>query len=54
IVHRDIKPGNILLQPRDSPFIKFTDFGFSKASDSLKRFGGTRLYLAPKVYQREK
>ncbi|KAH9212571.1 kinase-like domain-containing protein [Leptodontidium sp. 2 PMI_412] len=54
IVHRDIKPGNILLQSRDPPFIKFTDFGLSKASDSLKTFCGTRLYLAPEVYQRKK
>ncbi|CZR65638.1 uncharacterized protein PAC_15538 [Phialocephala subalpina] len=50
IVHRDIKPGNILLFSRDPLHIKFTDFGLSKASNDLKTFCGTQLYLAPEVY----
>ena len=54
IVHRDIKPGNILLQSRDPLYIKFTDFGLSRASNNLKTFCGTKMYLAPEVYERRK
>ncbi|KAF8857852.1 kinase-like protein [Acephala macrosclerotiorum] len=52
IVHRDIKPGNILLQSIDPLHIKLTDFGLSKASDDLTTLCGTPLYLAPEVYKK--
>jgi serine/threonine protein kinase len=38
IVHRDIKPGNILIQCPDPLYIKLTDFGLSKASIDLTTF----------------
>lgn len=50
IVHRDIKPGNILLQSADPLHIKLTDFGLSRASNDLTTLCGTPLYLAPEVY----
>lgn len=53
IVHRDIKPANILIKSLDPLYIKFTDFGLSKASNDLKTFCGTRSYLAPEVYRKK-
>lgn len=50
VVHRDIKPGNILLSEAGRPFL--TDFGIAKTTDNLvkTRTGtmlGTPAYVAP-------
>lgn len=51
LIHRDIKPGNILIK---NGIIKISDFGLSKQlnlndSCSMSGFRGTALYAAPEV-----
>jgi serine/threonine-protein kinase len=52
VIHRDIKPGNLLVQP--DGVVKITDFGVSRSADqtSLTQTGmvmGTAQYLAPEL-----
>jgi len=50
IVHRDIKPGNIMYNPKNKQ-IKITDFGIARITDSVKTrtgsFLGSPSYMAP-------
>ncbi|OJD28530.1 serine/threonine protein kinase [Blastomyces percursus] len=49
IVHRDIKPGNILVQTRDPLHIKLADFGLAKAGSSLNTVCGSPIYCPPEI-----
>src|SRR5262249_49715585 len=52
LIHRDIKPGNILIEVGPNQHVKITDFGLARAADdaSLTQSGlvaGTPMYMAP-------
>lgn len=48
IIHRDIKPDNILIDPRTLE-IKIVDFGFAKKGELYNGAAGTLYYVAPEV-----
>jgi len=54
IVHRDIKPGNIMLtskaEPWGHPDIKLIDFGLAAHSENMSEFVGTAGYMAPELF----
>ncbi|KAL6892143.1 checkpoint kinase [Trichoderma evansii] len=52
IVHRDIKPNNILISHRrnNDIFIKLADFGLAHEGDTLMTMCGTYVYIAPEIY----
>lgn len=49
LVHRDIKPDNILIQARNPLRVKLGDFGLAKDSEDLNTRCGSRPYLAPEI-----
>ena len=56
IVHRDIKPDNIMLQSVGGQrFVRLVDFGLAKDiidSDATSILGGTKRYMAPEQFTR--
>jgi serine/threonine-protein kinase len=53
ILHRDLKPGNILMvHSKYGCILKYADFGFSKhASNSqTNTYAGTPVYVAPELW----
>jgi serine/threonine protein kinase len=54
ICHRDIKLGNILIDPRDYS-VKIIDFGFATVSGNteLTNYCGTPSYMCPELLKRE-
>lgn len=54
IVHRDIKPDNLLIDEQDN--LKIADFGISKIveeDDKLESEVGTKYFLAPEVWNKD-
>ncbi|KAF9471999.1 kinase-like protein, partial [Pholiota conissans] len=52
IMHRDLKPDNVLLTKDDPPKVKIADFGISTKSEKLNgrhSICGTAHYIAPEV-----
>lgn len=50
-IHRDLKPGNILLATRDPIHVKLADFGLTvNATDVCNTICGTPMYAAPEVW----
>ncbi|KAK4245751.1 kinase-like domain-containing protein [Corynascus novoguineensis] len=56
IIHRDVKPENILWEPDSSGGYRFClgDFGLSNDPELARTAAGTEPFMAPEVYHRQK
>eukprot|EP00930_Biecheleria_cincta_P065377 TRINITY_DN5114_c0_g1_i1.p1 TRINITY_DN5114_c0_g1~~TRINITY_DN5114_c0_g1_i1.p1 ORF type:complete len:755 (-),score=112.74 TRINITY_DN5114_c0_g1_i1:216-2480(-) len=50
ILHRDVKPGNILIESHEPPLAKLADFGLSSLADGRQKGrAGSTMYMAPEI-----
>jgi len=54
ILHRDLKPGNILIELSEPPKGKIADFGLSVlVQEDIQVVAGTRQYMAPEISKKK-
>ncbi|MCB9542107.1 MAG: protein kinase [Myxococcales bacterium] len=58
VIHRDVKPGNVMIQalPSNPYFVRLVDFGLAKLVDdahSTALLAGTPHYMAPEQISRQ-
>ncbi|XP_043281504.1 serine/threonine-protein kinase Nek8-like isoform X2 [Venturia canescens] len=53
VLHRDLKPGNIMLHGSRGDIVKIGDFGIAKnvENGTARTFAGTEPYMAPEIFE---